>query len=349
MGTVLQAGPGAEPRAPGRARRRAAGQRRRRDDQQGLRLGPQDRDARRAGDQGRGWAVLRRRRHGVHVPGSLLPAAGPRRPAPRPWQAPRRHDRRRPLGRVRGLPHGQHGRARGPGVQDQPRGPGRLLRSSRIAARWRPGRTASSRPRSSPSRCPGRKGAVTVVDRDEGPRADASVEGLGQAAPRVPAGRRHGDPGNASTINDGAAALVVVDEDFAKAEGLKPLARITGYATGGMAPKWVMMAPEAAFQKLCTLTKLGLNDFDLIELNEAFAVQAVALTRKLELDPAKVNVHGGAVALGHPIGCSGRSRPDDAAARAEGPRSREGRCGAVPGRRQRRRAVGRDDLRRSER
>jgi acetyl-CoA C-acetyltransferase len=96
-----------------------------------------------------------------------------------------------------------------------------------------------------------------------------------------------------------------MDEDVAKAEGLKPLARITGYATGGMAPKWVMMAPEAAFQKLCTLTKLSLNDFDLIELNEAFSVQAVALTRKLELDPAKVNVHGGAVALGHPIGCSG--------------------------------------------
>jgi acetyl-CoA C-acetyltransferase len=151
---------------------------------------------------------------------------------------------------------------------------------------------------------PGRKGQVTVVDRDEGPRSDASVEGLGKLRPAF---QKDGTvtAGNASTINDGASALVVMDEDVAKAEGLKPLARITGYATGGMAPKWVMMAPEAAFQKLCTLTKLSLNDFDLIELNEAFSVQAVALTRKLELDPAKVNVHGGAVALGHPIGCSG--------------------------------------------
>ena len=89
------------------------------------------------------------------------------------------------------------------------------------------------------------------------------------------------------------------------AEGLKPMARILGYATGGLAPEWVMMAPEVAVKKLCEQLGMSVSDFDLIELNEAFASQAVALTRVLDLDPEKVNVHGGAIALGHPIGCSG--------------------------------------------
>ena len=111
--------------------------------------------------------------------------------------------------------------------------------------------------------------------------------------------------GNASSINDGAAALVVCDEDWAKAHGVAPLARITGYATGGLAPEWVMMAPEVATKKLCALTKCSPRDFDLVEMNEAFSVQMVALQRQLEIDPARWNVHGGAVALGHPIGCSG--------------------------------------------
>jgi acetyl-CoA C-acetyltransferase len=111
--------------------------------------------------------------------------------------------------------------------------------------------------------------------------------------------------GNASSINDGAAALVVMDEDVAKAHGLKPMARILGHAIGGRAPAEVMMAPEQAVQKLCALTKIDAPSFDLVELNEAFAVQSVALARTLELDPEKVNVNGGAVALGHPIGCSG--------------------------------------------
>ena len=150
----------------------------------------------------------------------------------------------------------------------------------------------------------GRKGEVTVFDSDEGPRADTTLEKL--AALR-PAFAKDGTvtPGNASTINDGASALVVADEDWARANGLVPRARITGYATGGLAPEWVLMAPEVAFQKLCSLTKFSLGDFDLIEINEAFSSQMVALVRKLELDEALVNVHGGAVALGHPIGCSG--------------------------------------------
>jgi len=149
-----------------------------------------------------------------------------------------------------------------------------------------------------------RKGNVSAFNVDEGPRADTTVESLGKLrAVFEKAGTV--TPGNASTINDGASALVVMDEDAAKAEGIKPIARILGYATGGMAPEWVMMAPEVAVKKVCALLKCNVQDFDLVELNEAFAVQSVALTRVLELDPDKVNVHGGAVALGHPIGCSG--------------------------------------------
>lgn len=149
-----------------------------------------------------------------------------------------------------------------------------------------------------------RKGNVTVFDKDEGPRPDASLESLGKLRAVFEKGGTV-TPGNASTINDGAAALVVMDEEAAKANGVKPIARILGYATGGMAPEWVMMAPEVAVKKVCALLKCNVQDFDLVELNEAFAVQSVALTRVLELDPEKVNVHGGAIALGHPIGCSG--------------------------------------------
>jgi acetyl-CoA C-acetyltransferase len=151
----------------------------------------------------------------------------------------------------------------------------------------------------------GRKGEVTVVDQDEGPRADTSLEALAKMRPAFQKEGGTVTAGNASSINDGAAALVVMDEDAAKAAGAKPLARILGYATGGMAPEWVMMAPEVAVKKLCSLLRVRVQEFDLIELNEAFAAQAVALQRVLEIDPARLNVHGGAVALGHPIGCSG--------------------------------------------
>ena len=151
----------------------------------------------------------------------------------------------------------------------------------------------------------GRKGAVTTVVADEGVRSDVTAEGLAKLRPAFKRDDGTVTPGNASTINDGAAALVVVDEDFAAAQGLQPLVRILGYATGGMAPEWVMMAPQVAVSKLCSLLQCDAQSFDLIELNEAFAVQAVALLRELGLDPAKVNVNGGAIALGHPIGCSG--------------------------------------------
>lgn len=149
----------------------------------------------------------------------------------------------------------------------------------------------------------GRKGDV-VVDADEGPRADTSEETLGKLKPPF---KKDGSvtAGNAPGLNDGAASLMVVSEEFAKSHGLKPLAEIIDYATGGLAPEWVMMTPVPATQKL--LKKLGwqAGDVDLWELNEAFSVQSLAVSRELGLDPARVNVNGGAVALGHPIGASG--------------------------------------------
>ena len=152
---------------------------------------------------------------------------------------------------------------------------------------------------------PQRKKDPIRFARDEGPRADSTAEALARLKPVFKRDGGSVTAGNASSINDGAAALVVCDEDWARAQGLAPIAAITGYATGGLAPEWVMMAPEVATKKLCALLGCGVGDFDLIEMNEAFSVQMVALQRQLEADPAKWNVHGGAVALGHPIGCSG--------------------------------------------
>lgn len=150
-----------------------------------------------------------------------------------------------------------------------------------------------------------KKGDPIVFQADEGPRGDTTVEALAKLRPVFQPDGGTVTAGNASTINDGAAAVVVCDEDWAKAHGIQPLARITGYATGGLAPEWVMMAPEVATRKLCALLKCSPGDFDLCEMNEAFSVQMVALQRELGVDAAKWNVHGGAVALGHPIGCSG--------------------------------------------
>jgi acetyl-CoA C-acetyltransferase len=150
-----------------------------------------------------------------------------------------------------------------------------------------------------------KKGEPIVFKVDEGPRADSTEQALAKLRPAFQPEGGTVTAGNASSINDGAAALVVCDEDWTKSNGIKPLARITGYATGGLAPEWVMMAPEVATKKLCTLLRCSPRDFDLVEMNEAFSVQMVALRRQLEVDPARWNVHGGAVALGHPIGCSG--------------------------------------------
>ncbi|KUK14509.1 MAG: Acetyl-CoA acetyltransferase, partial [bacterium 42_11] len=111
--------------------------------------------------------------------------------------------------------------------------------------------------------------------------------------------------GTSSALCDGAAALVIADEEWAKAEGLKPLARILSYASVGVAPDHMGLGPVKAVPKALSLANLSLSDIDLIELNEAFAVQVIAVERELGLNHEKVNVHGGAIALGHPIGATG--------------------------------------------
>jgi len=150
-----------------------------------------------------------------------------------------------------------------------------------------------------------RKGDPWLFDTDEGPRADATAEALGKLRPAFD--RKNGSvtAGNASTINDGASALVVMSEDAAKSRGVAPLARITGYATGGTDPKWVMMAPIEAVKNLEKKTGLAVGGFDLIELNEAFASQCCAVSKIWDVGADRINVNGGGIALGHPIGASG--------------------------------------------
>jgi acetyl-CoA C-acetyltransferase len=148
-----------------------------------------------------------------------------------------------------------------------------------------------------------RKGDV-VIDTDEGPREGTTMESLSSLKPVFKKGGTV-TAGNASTINDGGAALLVMSETRAKELGLTVLAVVDSYAVGGMEPQWVMMAPVIAVNNLLSKTGETINDFDLFELNEAFAVQAVAVTGELGMPLDKTNVNGGAVALGHPIGASG--------------------------------------------
>jgi acetyl-CoA C-acetyltransferase len=148
------------------------------------------------------------------------------------------------------------------------------------------------------------KGAPLVVDRDEPVRADTTVEALGKLKPVFkPDGTV--TAGNAPGVNDGASAVVVMAEDRAKTLKLEPLARIVAQATSGLAPKFVLMTPVEAVRRVAEKAGWALEDVDLFEINEAFSVQAVAVLKELAIDPDKVNVHGGAVALGHPIGASG--------------------------------------------
>ncbi len=155
-----------------------------------------------------------------------------------------------------------------------------------------------------PVTIPQKKGDPIVFDRDESIRADTTVAGLGALKPAF---RKDGSvtAGNAPPVNDGAAALVVMSARRAAALGLTPLARIVGQATSGLAPKYLLMTPVEALRKLSQKTGWKLEDVDLFEINEAFSVQLVAVLRELGIDPQKVNVNGGAVALGHPIGASG--------------------------------------------
>ena len=151
---------------------------------------------------------------------------------------------------------------------------------------------------------PQKKGPALVVERDEAIRADTSVDSL---AALKPAFKQDGTvtAGNAPGVNDGASALVVMAADRAKSLGLAPLARIAGQATSGLPPKFVLMTPVEAVRRVVEKAGWGLKDVDLFELNEAFAVQALAVLNELGIDPQKVNVGGGAVALGHAIGSSG--------------------------------------------
>jgi acetyl-CoA C-acetyltransferase len=155
-----------------------------------------------------------------------------------------------------------------------------------------------------PVEIPQKKGAPLSFDRDEAIREDTSA---GTLAALKPAFKKDGSvtAGNAPGVNDGAAALVVMGADTAKTLGLTPLARIVGQATSGLAPKLVLMTPVEAVRKVAKKVGWNLKDVDLFEINEAFSVQMVAVLRELGIDPAKVNVQGGAVALGHPIGASG--------------------------------------------
>jgi len=151
---------------------------------------------------------------------------------------------------------------------------------------------------------PQKKGEPLLFQTDESPRADTTLEALARLKPAFKPGGTV-TAGNAPGTNDGAAALLVTSAEKAREWNREPIARVIGQAVSGVEPKWVMMAPVTAVQALLKKVGWKLQDVDLFELNEAFAVQALAVIQELGLDPAKTNVNGGAVALGHPIGASG--------------------------------------------
>ena len=157
-----------------------------------------------------------------------------------------------------------------------------------------------------PVEIPQKKRPPVIVKTDESPREDTSLEALAKLKPAFKTEGGTVTAGNAPGTNDGAAALLVTSEKIAARLGKKPMVRIVAQAVSGVEPKWVMMAPVDAVEKLLAKTAWDREkDVDLYELNEAFAVAAIAVTRQLRLDPARVNVNGGAVAIGHPIGASG--------------------------------------------
>ena len=148
------------------------------------------------------------------------------------------------------------------------------------------------------------KKGTTIIDTDEGPRADTSLEKLAKLRPAF---RKDGTvtAGNSSSINDGASMVVICSEEFVKRHNLKPLAMVTGGAVHGLHPNVMGLGPVGAIKKLTQRFGYKISDFDLIELNEAFAVQALGCIKELELNPSIINRNGGSIALGHPLGCSG--------------------------------------------
>lgn len=171
----------------------------------------------------------------------------------------------------------------------------------RASAAWREGRFDAE---VVPVNVLGKKGAVTVFARDESVREDASLEAL--AALR-PAFKKDGTvtAGNAPGVNDAAAAVMVMSASRAKELGLTPMVTIRAQAMSGVAPRWVMLAPVVGVQRVLERAGWGIGEVDLFELNEAFSVQALGVMKELGLDASRVNVNGGAVAIGHPIGASG--------------------------------------------
>jgi acetyl-CoA C-acetyltransferase len=151
----------------------------------------------------------------------------------------------------------------------------------------------------------GPKGQARLVDRDEHPRPDTTIEGLAALTPVFDAETGTITAGNSSGITDGAAALVLMSEDRARAEGREPLARIVAYASAGVDPAYMGIGVVPATRRVLDRTGLSLQDFEVIELNEAFAAQVLACDRELKLDHDKLNPNGGAIALGHPIGMTG--------------------------------------------
>lgn len=149
-----------------------------------------------------------------------------------------------------------------------------------------------------------KKTKTFVVDKDEGPRADTSMEALSKLKPVFAAGGCV-TAGNSSQTSDGAAFMMVVSENFLKRHHLKPIARLVSYATAGVPPRIMGVGPVAAVPKVLKKSGMRLQDMDLIELNEAFASQSCAVIRELDFNPDIVNVNGGAIALGHPLGCTG--------------------------------------------
>jgi 3-oxoadipyl-CoA thiolase len=155
-----------------------------------------------------------------------------------------------------------------------------------------------------PVTIPQRKGDPIVVDRDEHPRADSSAEALAKLRPAFRDGGTV-TAGNSSGINDGASALLLVEAEAARSLGLRPMARVVATAVAGVDPSVMGIGPVPATRKALERAGIGVTDLDLVEMNEAFASQSVACARELGLDPAKLNVNGGAIALGHPLGMSG--------------------------------------------
>ncbi|MDX5417992.1 MAG: acetyl-CoA C-acyltransferase, partial [Hymenobacteraceae bacterium] len=149
-----------------------------------------------------------------------------------------------------------------------------------------------------------KKTRTYTVDTDEGPRADTSMEALAKLKPVFAAGGTV-TAGNSSQTSDGAAFVIVMSEKMVKELNLEPIARLVSYATGGIDPRIMGMGPITAVPKALKMAGMTLNDIDLIEMNEAFAAQSIAVMRHLNFDPDKLNINGGAIALGHPLGCSG--------------------------------------------